>query len=185
MKLKSLLSSEFDMKGLGATKKILGIEIHRDRGVGKLWLSQKGYLKKVLERFSMLDAKPVSTPLSAHFKLSSELCPSSNEELEYMSKVPYANAVGCLMYLMVCTRPDISHAISVVSRFMANLGKEHWNEVKWIFRYLIGTRDFSILFDQRASIEVVGYVDFDYAGDLDSRKSMTGYVFRYASGPIC
>ena len=95
----------------------------------------------------MLDAKPVSTPLSAHFKLSLELCPSSNEELEYMSKVPYANAVGCLMYLMVCTRPDISHAVSVVSRYMANLGKEHWNVVKWIFRYLIGTRDFGILFD--------------------------------------
>ena len=71
VKLKSLLSSEFDMKDLRASKKILGIEIHRDRGAGKLWLSQKGYLKKVLERFSMLDAKPVNTPLSAHFKLSS------------------------------------------------------------------------------------------------------------------
>ena len=102
-----------------------------------------------------------------------------------MFKVPYANAVGCLMYLMVCIRPDISYAISVVSRFMANPGKEHWNAVKWIFRYLTGTHDFSILFDQRAGTEAVGYVDSDYAGDLDSRKSMTGYVFRFASGPIC
>ena len=102
-----------------------------------------------------------------------------------MSKVPYANAVGCLMYLMVCTRPDISHAVSVVSRFMANPSKEHWNAVKWIFRYLTCTRDFCILFYQRASTEDVGYVDSDYAGDLDSRKSMTGYVFRFASGPIC
>ena len=185
VKLKSLLSSEFDMKDLGAAKKILGIEIHRDRRAGKLWLSQKGYLKKVLERFSMLDAKPVSTPLFAHFKLSSQLCPSSDKESEYMSKVPYANAVGCLMYLMVCTRPDISHAVSVVSRYMADPGKEHWNAVKWIFRYLTGTRDFGILFDQRASTEAVGYVDSDYAGDLDSRKSMTGYVFRFNSGLIC
>ena len=102
-----------------------------------------------------------------------------------MSKVPYANAVGCLMYLMVCTRPDISHAVSVVSRYMADPGKEHWNAVKWIFRYLTGTHDFSILFDQRASTEAMGYVDFDYAGDLDSRKSTTGYVFRFAGGPIC
>ena len=155
VKLKSLLSKEFDMKDLGATKKILGIEIHRDRGASKLWLSQKGYLKKVLERFSMLDAKPISTPLSTHFKLSSQLCPSSDEELKYMSKVPYANAVRCLMYLMVCTRPDISHAVSVVSRYMVDLGKEHWNAVKWIFRYLTGTHDFGILFDQRASIEAV------------------------------
>ena len=185
MKLKSLLSSEFDMKGLGATKKILGIEIHRDRGVGKLWLSQKGYLKKVLERFSMLDAKLVSTPLSAHFKLSSQLCSSSYEESKYMFKVPYTNAVGCLMYLMVCIRPDISHAVSVVSRYVANPGKEHWNAVEWIFRYLTSTRDFSILFDQRASMEAAGYVDSDYAGDLDFRKSTIGYVFRFDGGPIC
>ena len=102
-----------------------------------------------------------------------------------MSKVSYANAVGCLMYLMVCTRPDISHAVSVISRYMADLGKEHWNAVNWIFRYLTGTRDFGILFDQRASTEAVGYVDSDYAGDLDSRKSMTSYVFRFAGGPIC
>ena len=102
-----------------------------------------------------------------------------------MSKVSYANAVGCLMYLMVCTRPDISHAVSVANRYLADPGKVHWNAVKWIFRYLIGTRDFGILFDQRASTEAVGYVDSDYEEDLDSRKSMIGYVFRFASGPIC
>ena len=133
----------------------------------------------------MLDAKPVSTPLSSHFKLSSELCPSLDEELEHMSKVPYANVVGCLMYLMVCTRLDISHAVSVVSRFMVDPGKEYWNAIKWIFRYLTGTRDFGILFDQRAGTEVVGYVDSDYAGDLDSRKYTTCYVFRFVGGPIC
>ena len=86
---------------------------------------------------------------------------------------------------MVCTRPDISHAVSMVSRYMADPGKEPWNAVKWIFRYLTGTRDFGILFDKRASTEAVGYVDSDYAGDLDSRKSTTGYVFRFAGGPIC
>ena len=68
---------------------------------------------------------------------------------------------------------------------MVDLGKEHWNVVKWIFRYLTSTHDFGILFDQRVSTEDVGYVDSNYAGDLDSRKSMTGYVFRFASGPIC
>ena len=89
------------------------------------------------------------------------------------------------MYLMVCTRPGISHAVSVVSEYMADPDKEHWNAVKWIFRYLTGTHDFGILFDQRASTEAVGYMDSDYAGDLDSRKFMTGYVFRFAGGPIC
>ena len=83
---------------------------------------------------------------------------------------------------MVYTRPNISHAVSVVSRYMVDLGKEHWNVVKWIFRYLTSTHDFGILFDQKASTEAVGYVDSDYARDLDSRKSMTGYVFRFAGG---
>ena len=102
-----------------------------------------------------------------------------------MSKVPYVNAIRCLMYLMVCTRPDIYHVVSVVSRYLVDPSKEQWNAVKWIFRYLTGTRDFGILFYQRASTEAVGYVDSDHVRDLDSRKSMTGYVFRFAGGPIC
>ena len=68
--LKALLSQEFDMKNLGAAKKILGIEIHRDRGSRKLWLSQQSYVAKVLDRFEMSKAKPMSTPLANHFKLS-------------------------------------------------------------------------------------------------------------------
>ena len=71
IKLKSLLSNEFEMKVLGDAKKILGIEIHHDRRASKLCLSKKGYLKKVLERFRILEAKPTSTPLAMHFKLSS------------------------------------------------------------------------------------------------------------------
>ncbi|KAK3012368.1 hypothetical protein RJ639_012260 [Escallonia herrerae] len=181
-----LLSREFDMKDLGSAKKILGMEIHRDRKAGKLWVTQKNYVEKVLERFSMLNAKPVSTPLGAHFQLSSQLCPSTKENVEYISRVPYANAVGCLMYAMVCTRSDISHAVSMVSRYMGNPGKKHWDEVKWIFRYLAGSTNFGIMFDRDgAKGEVSGFVDFDYAGDLDSRRSTTGYVFTFYGGPIC
>jgi hypothetical protein len=140
-KLKVLLSKEFDMKDLGAAKKILGMEIRRDRDAKKLWLSQAGYVKKVLERFSMEKAKPVSTPLVNHFRLSTSQCLKTVEEIEDISKVPYTSAVGCLMYAMVCTRPDLAHAVSVVSKYMANPRKQHWDAVKWIFRYLRGTTD--------------------------------------------
>ena len=103
-----------------------------------------------------------------------------------MSKVPYANAVGCLMYAMVCTWPDLAHAVSTVSKYMENPKREHWKAVKWIFRYLRGAADYGIMFQrQHSSISVVGYVDADYAGDLDDRTSMTGYVFTVAGGPIC
>jgi hypothetical protein len=124
-KLNVLLSKEFDMKDLGAAKKILGMEIRRDRDAKKLRLSQASYVKKVLERFSMENAKPVSTPLANHFRLSISQCPKTVEETKDMSKVPYASAVGCLMYAMVCTRPDLAHAVSVVSKYIANPGKQH------------------------------------------------------------
>ena len=71
----------------------------------------------------MNNVKPVSVPLASNFKLSSSLCPNTNEEKEYMSRIPYANALGTLMYAMVCTRLDISHAVGVVSRYMENPGK--------------------------------------------------------------
>ena len=86
----------------------------------------------------MKNAKPVSTPLASHFKLTKEMCPKTQEEIEYMSKVPYPSAVGSLMYAMVCTKPNIAHVVGVMSRYMNDPGKEHWEELKWILRYLRG-----------------------------------------------
>ena len=80
------------------------------------------------------------------------------------------------MYVIACSRPDLSHALSVVSRYMANPGKEHWNAVQWIFRYLRGTSSACLQFGKSRD-GLVGYVDSDYAGDLDKRRSLTGYVF--------
>ena len=87
--LKKLLSSEFEMKDLGAAKKILGMEITRARNSGLLFLSQQSYIKKVLHRFNTHDAKSVSTPIAPHFKLSALQCASTDEDFEYMSRVPY------------------------------------------------------------------------------------------------
>ncbi|KAE8715770.1 hypothetical protein F3Y22_tig00110160pilonHSYRG00432 [Hibiscus syriacus] len=164
--LKTLLSQEFDMKDLGAAKKILGMEICRDRDSRKLWLSQRGYVKKMLERFAMSSAKPVSTPLANHFKLSSEQCPKTDKEAEDMAKVSYSNVVGYLMYAMVCTRLDLAHVVSQVCKYMSKPGKQHWEAVKWIFRYLKGTVGHGIVFgSQRDNPLVVGYVDSDYASE--------------------
>lgn len=80
------------------------------------------------------------------------------------------------MYAMVCTRPDLSYAVSAVSRYMANPGKEHWKAVQWILRYLRGTTDVCLQFG-RTRDGVIGYVDSDFAGDLDKRRSFTGYIF--------
>jgi len=113
------------MKDLGAAKQILGMRIIRDKDKGILKLSQTEYIKKVLNRFNMENAKPVSTPLWNHFKLSKDQSPKTALECEYMDKIPYASAIGSLMYVIVCTRPDIAYAVGVVSRYISNPGKQH------------------------------------------------------------
>jgi ATP-binding cassette subfamily B (MDR/TAP) protein 1 len=90
------------------------MEITRDRKSGLLFFSQHNYIKKVLHRFSIHDSKPVSTPIAPHFKLSAAQCPSSDEDVEYMSKVSYSSAVGSLIYAMVCSRSDLSYVMSLV-----------------------------------------------------------------------
>ncbi|GKA40987.1 retrovirus-related pol polyprotein from transposon TNT 1-94 [Tanacetum coccineum] len=176
---KGLLRKEFDMKELGPARKILGMEIVRDRGSRTLKVSQSGYVQKILNNYRMDNGKSVSVPLGAHFKVSLKDCPSNDWDVERMSKVPYANVVGSLMYLMVCTRPDIAYAVSIVSRYLANPSKNHWEAVKWILKYLKGTADVGLVYgrDQGKHVNVDGFVDADYAKDPDKGRSITEYVF--------
>ncbi|GKB97018.1 retrovirus-related pol polyprotein from transposon TNT 1-94 [Tanacetum coccineum] len=164
-KLKAQLAREFKMKDIGPTNKILGMEIHRDRVSRKIWLSQKSYVKKILQRFNMQDCKPISTSFPTDVKLSSKMSPSSEKERMEMSRVSYASAVGSLMFVMICTRPDIAHAVGVVSRYMAKPGRGHWEALKRILRYVKGTLDVSLC-------------------DLDRSKSTTGYVFTLSGGTV-
>ncbi|GJS53994.1 retrotransposon protein, putative, ty1-copia subclass [Tanacetum coccineum] len=176
---KGLLRKEFDMKELGPTRKILGMEIVRDMGSRTLKVSQSGYVQKNLNNYRVDNGKSVSVPLEAHFKVSLKDCPSSDWDVERMSKVPYANVVGSLMYLMVCIRPDIAYAVSIVSRYLANPGKKHWEAVKWILKYLKGAIDVGLVYgrDQGKHVDVDGFVDADYAKYPDKSRSITGYVF--------
>ncbi|KAA3464054.1 Retrovirus-related Pol polyprotein from transposon TNT 1-94 [Gossypium australe] len=126
-KVKPQLSKGFVIKDLGAAKKILKIEILK--------------YKKACKLFNMQSAKSVSTPLAAQFILSSALSPQSDDEIDYMPHVRYSSAVGSLMCAMVYSNPYLSYAISAVSRYMANPGKEIWKAIQWIFIYLRGTTD--------------------------------------------
>ena len=114
--------------------------------------------------------------MANHFKLSKEQSPKTAEERDHMALVPYASTVGSLMYAMVCTRPDIAHAVGVVSRYMANPGKEHWEAVKWLLRYLRGTSSTSLCFG-KGKVTLQGFVDADLGGDVDSSKSTSGYIY--------
>ncbi|KAH9688249.1 Integrase catalytic domain-containing protein [Citrus sinensis] len=159
--------------------KVAGKENHVCRLIKSL------YGQKQSPRQCMDDkTKPVCTPLTPHFKLSSSPCHLSQEERDYMARVPYTSVVGSLMYAMVCTMPDISQAVSMVSRYMHNPGKNHWLAVKWILQYLYGTVDVGLLFKKDCGQQCVGYCDSDFAGDFDKRRSTTGYVFTLGGGPV-
>jgi hypothetical protein len=124
----------------------------------------------------MHNSKPVITPIAPHFKLSSSQSPRTNSDFEYMLKVSYSSVVDSLMYAIVCSRPDLSYAMSLISRYMENPGKEQWNVVKWIFRYLRGTSSAYLQFG-RSREDLVSYVDSDFVVHLDKRRSLIGYVF--------
>ena len=116
-------------------------------------------------------------------------CPKSPSEVENISRVPYASVAGSLMYAMVYTRPDIAQAVGVLSRFIANLGWIHWDAVKRVFGYLRGTSDYSICYHGNSfgslhSVCIHGFVDSDWAGDIDRRRSTSAYVFTMFGGAI-
>ena len=168
------------MKNLGPAIRILGMEIFRDRARRVLHLSQKSYIRRVLERYNMDRAKLAALTLVDHIKLSKTMLPKTDVEVKEMTRVSYASGVGSLMYILVCCRPDLQHAVSLVSKFMVNLRREHWRSLKGIFRYLVGTIGVGICYrcggmegDSRVLMEapdrMVGFVDANYGGDLDTR----------------
>ena len=94
-----------------------------------------------------------------------------------MDVTSYRQAIGKIMYLMVCTRPDISYAVSILSRFMSEPKEKHWRCVKNLLKYIKSTRNYSLIYPNHGTTIISGYSDSDHAGDLSDRKSTSGYIF--------
>ncbi len=181
--LKAMLEKEYEMSDLGELHFCLGVEFVRDRATRSITMSQSKYVVDVLKRFGMEDCKPIATPLDVNSKLVKLTDEEYAQEAQSMSEAPYKQAVGSLMYAMIATRPDLAYPISVVSQHMARPGSKHWMAVKRIMRYLKKTIDVKLClggFD----IVLSGYCDADYAGDMDDRKSTTGYMFKVGLGAV-
>ena len=116
------LSSNFEMKDMGEANYVLSVKILRDRSKRLLGLSQETYIKKMLKHYHMHNCKPMNTPVKRNLSLSFDMCSKSPKEKKQMSKVPYSNAIGSLMYAMMCTRPDICYDVGLASKFQYNLG---------------------------------------------------------------
>uniref|UniRef100_A0A2N9FCT2 Reverse transcriptase Ty1/copia-type domain-containing protein n=1 Tax=Fagus sylvatica TaxID=28930 RepID=A0A2N9FCT2_FAGSY len=111
-------------------------------------------------------------------------CSKNDLEREQMKNIPYASAVGSLMYAQVCTRPDIAFTVGILGRYQSDPGLDHWRAAKKVMRYLQGTKDYMLIYRRTDNLEVIGYSDSDFAGCIDSRKSTSGYIFLMASGAV-
>ncbi|GJX95458.1 retrotransposon protein, putative, ty1-copia subclass [Tanacetum coccineum] len=161
--VKDWLGKYFVMKDLGDATYILGIKIYKDRSKCLIGLSQDTYLDKILKIFKIENSKKGNLPLHYGIKISKDLCPKTDEELDIMSRVPYALAVGSIMYAMTYTRPDVSFALSMVSRHQQNSGKGYGGEEE---------------------LRVTGYCDASWQTYKDDSHSQAGWVFLLNGGDV-
>src|SRR5262249_21959515 len=158
--VKAWLSQNFSMKDLGEASYILGIKIYRDRSNRMLGLSQSVYIDTIVKRFGMENSKRGLVPMRHGICLSKNMSPKTSEERQIMSRIPYASAIGSLMYAMICTRPDIAHVVSVTSRYQADPGEQHWMAVKCILKYLRRTKDLFLVYGGiNGDLKIEGYTD--------------------------
>ena len=170
---------------------LLGIEVKRDHVKRTIMFSQRSYIDKILDHFSLQNAKPSTTPLDPHHQLTLAQCPSTPHQYEDMCDVPYREAIGSLMYAALGTRPDIVFAVSFLSQFMQNPGWPHWEAVKRVFRYLKGTREHMLTIGKSGTLPwndkertgLDGYCDTDWASQ-EHRHSMSGYIFTIDGGAV-
>ena len=182
--IKDSLKRSFSMKDLGEAAYVLGIRIYRDRSKRLIALSQSTYIDKVLKRFNMENSKKGLLPMSPGTVLCKNQCPRTLDERVQMNDVPYASAVGSIMYAMLCTRPDVSYALSVSSRYQSDPGLEHWAAVKGILKYLKRTKDLLLVYGGDEELIVSGYTDAGFMTDPDDFKSQSGYVFILNGGAV-
>ena len=174
----------FEIKDVGDLGYILGIQVEKEETTGAISLSQEAYIHHILERFSMLHCNPKSTPLPSSIILSNSNSPKTEEDRHYMKDKPYCEALSSCMWAQVATRPDIAYALSVLTRFQMNPGPAHWKAILHLLTYLKGTLHYKITYQQGGSIDPIGFVDADYAGDVDTCQSTSGYVFTMAGGAV-
>ncbi|GJS84198.1 zinc finger, CCHC-type containing protein [Tanacetum coccineum] len=168
------LSSKFSMKDMGEADVILGIRIkHESNGIA---ISQSHYIEKVLKKFNYFDCTLVSTPMDT----SEKLMPNNGQAV---SQLEYSRVIGCLMYAMTCTRPDIAFAVGKLSMYTSNPGTQHWQAIQRVLKYLKKTMDYSLTYTGYPSV-FEGYTDASWISNTEDNSSTSGWVFLLGGGAI-
>lgn len=181
-KVKNMISSEFEIKDLNEVKQYLGIEITRDKN-GIFHLSQTKYIKKVVNDFGLESAKVSNIPMQVNYGKTTT---DENEGL-LLSNEQYQKLIGCLLYISINTRPDISASISILAQRVSKPRQDDWNELKRVLKYLKGTADLKLAlakFGYNGEI-LYGYSDANWAESKIDRKSNSGHVFLLNGGIVC
>jgi hypothetical protein len=176
---KSMFMNSWECRDLGSPTEFLSMRIKRKDG--RIYLDQTNYLDKILEHFGMTNARPARTPMvEGYYPRPNE--GEANPELRQL----FQSIIGSLMYLMLRTRPDIAYAVVKLSKFAANPTQEHVNEALYIIKYLVGTRDYALVYDGSSGLSegLIAYTNSDYAQDPTHRKSQTGDIILLAGGPV-
>ena len=176
--VKQLLQSRFLMTDMGELHYCLGIAITYTVGES-IELHQKQYIEKMLKKYQLEDVKPVSTPADPNVRLRKD-----DSVSKAVDSVVYQSMIGSLLYAAVGTKPDISHAVGVVSKFSSKPTQAHLTAVKRIYRYLKGSLDVTLKYKKSGDAQLIGYTDADFAGDLDDRHSTSGNLFLMSGGPV-
>ncbi|GJS63365.1 hypothetical protein Tco_0677929 [Tanacetum coccineum] len=174
------------MKDLGDAAYVLGIKIYRDRSKRLIGLCQSAYIEKILKRYYMENSKRGMIPMQEKLKLSKSQGASTPAEKQRMQNVPYASAIGLIMYAVRCTRPDVTFAQNITSRFQQNPSEEHWTAIKNILKYLRNTKDMFLVYggNIERELRVSCYTDAGYLTDADDLRSQIGYVFVLNRGAV-
>lgn len=178
--LKNVLKTNFDMKDLGKISNFLGINVNQNFDVGFTELDQSDYLKRMLQKYGMSNCKAISTPIDSNFDFNL----LKNEEHDANFEKVCRQIIGSLMYVVQGTRPDLCESISILSRFQTKSSEKLYIALKRVLRYVRGTLDCKLRFDTNCETLICGYVDSDWGGDVDDRKSTTGYVFKVYNCPV-
>ena len=181
--MKKRLAERFEMKDLGEARVCLGLEITRVRKDKKLYLTQESYMEMILGRFGMCESKPAPTPIEEARSPETRLEIVSDDD-EKATGVPYREVIGSLMYLMIATRPDICYAVGKLSKFCEDPQQKHWIAAKRVLRYVNGTKSMGLCYNGSKHTTVYGYSDSDWAGDINDRKSTSGYAFLMAGSAV-
>lgn len=175
-----LLQNHFDLKILGKTRKLLGVQFEEGEC---MCINQTAYIEEIQDRFKSFKAPISSLPISKGIIFSKTQSPQTNTEQHEMMKYPYRNLLGCLSYLASHTRPDISYAVNIMSQFQANPGIFHWNGLLRILGYIISTKLFKLNLSTN-NMQLKVYSDADFASNRDDRTSMSGQLLLLGEAPI-